>query len=715
MGESVFSTYWYRVANLKPALRESTVISRHVYRGQTWYVLGNRLNGRNHRFNAAAYTLIGQMDGERTVQQIWDSVSKLLPDAVPTQDELIRLLERLHDADLIQSDILPSTVELIRKAEGRPVSRGKRRISNPFSLRFPLWDPDRFLERWRYVMAPLFTPAALLLWLLIVVAAMVAAAIHLAELSSTLADRLWSPTDLLLLWLIYPFVKAFHELGHAFAVKKWGGEVHEMGIMLLALTPVPYMDATASASFPEKRRRMAVAATGMMVEMLLSSLALFVWLNVEKGLVSTLAFNVLLIGGVSTLLFNGNPLLRYDGYYLLSDLIEVPNLAQRSVRYLGYLAQRHLLGIESAESPVTAPGERGWFLFYGPVSGCYRIAVVVALVWLVSQHFFFLGVLIALWGVVSLLILPAGRSLSRFLGNPAVRGRRLRLVAVAGGTALGVILLFFVLPMPLWTTTQGVVWLPEQSVIRAGTNCEVLEVLAPLDQWVPKDAPLIQGADPFLEAEIAVHRAHLAELYASYNAEPLDERVKRKMLLEDIERAKGDLQQAEEKLEKLLVRSPAEGKFVLIDPSNLPGRFVHQGEVLGYMVTEHRPTIRAVVRQADIGLIRGRVTGAEVRLAELPAKCLKAGIERIVPAADLNLPSAALGTAGGGPIPVDPSDPQRLRAVEGLFHLDLTLPEEVKDPHIGGRAYVRFDHGRMSLAMQCYRSLRQLFLRDFYV
>ena len=715
MSEPLFSTYWYRVAKLKPALRDSTVISRHVYRGKNWYVLCNRLNGHSHRFNAAAYTLIAQMDGQWTVQQIWDNPGKLPADEVPTQDEVIHLLGQLHDADLIQSDILPSTVELFRQAQGESGNYWKQRISNPFSLRFPLFDPDRFLGKWLFLASPLFTRGALLVWLLIVLTALAAAVMHASELSGSLADRLFSPSNLLLLWLVYPFVKILHELGHAFAVKKWGGEVHELGVMLLALTPIPFVDASASAAFPEKRHRIAVAAMGMMIELLLASLALFVWLNVETGLISAIAYNVMLIGGVSTVLFNGNPLLRYDGYYILADLIEIPNLGQRATRYLGYLLQRYLLGIQTAESPVIAPGEKGWFLVYGPVSFCYRIAVLIGLVWLVSSRFFAIGVLIALWGAVSLLIVPAVRSLSRFLDSPAARNRRSRVIAVVGAAAMGLVVLLFVFPMPLWSTTQGVIWLPEQSVIRAGADCEVVGVLAPIEQAVAKDEPLLTGVDPFLEVEIEVVQAQLAELYARYNAQPLHERVKRKMLTEEIDRVKGDLQQAEEKLEKLLVRSPAQGKFVLIDARNLPGHYVKQGELLGYIVSDHRPTIRAVISQADIGLVRERVTGVEVRLAEQSGRCLNAVIQRIVPAADLNLPSAALGTAGGGVIPIDPTDPDGLRALESLFQIDLSLPEAVKDPHIGGRVYVRFEHGSMPLAMQWYRSLRQLFLRNFYV
>ena len=106
-------------------------------------------------------------------------------------------------------------------------------------------------------------------------------------------------------------MKALHELGHSYAVKRWGGEVHEIGIMFLVFMPVPYVDASESAGFQSKWQRAFVGAAGILVEIFLASLALFIWLNAEEGLVRAFAFNVMLIGGVSTLFFNGNPLLRF--------------------------------------------------------------------------------------------------------------------------------------------------------------------------------------------------------------------------------------------------------------------------------------------------------------------------------------------------------------------------------------------------------------------
>ncbi|NNF46941.1 MAG: PqqD family peptide modification chaperone, partial [Desulfofustis sp.] len=361
---SLYSTYWYRVADIKPQLRNHTRLYRHIYRGQTWYVLQDPSSNRQHRFNKTAYFIIGLMDGKRTVAEIWTAATEALEDEAPTQDEIIQLLAQLHSADVMQSDIPPDTDELFQRQE-KHRGKWKQRLTNPFALRFPLVDPDRFLVRWMHLVKPFIGRIGFLIWLLIVGCALILAARNWPELTHNMADRILKPENLLILWLVYPVVKLLHELAHAFATRIWGGEVHEMGIMLLALTPIPYVEASASATFPDKRRRMAVAAAGMAIELLVASLALFLWLSIESGRVSTIAYNVMLIGGVSTLLFNGNPLLRFDGYYILADWIEIPNLAQRSTRYLGYLLQRYPFGIEEASSPVTVDGERPWFIIYG--------------------------------------------------------------------------------------------------------------------------------------------------------------------------------------------------------------------------------------------------------------------------------------------------------------------------------------------------------------
>ena len=273
------------------------------------------------------------MNGERSLQEIWDTVCDQLGDDAPTQDETIQLLARLHASDLLQADVPPDSLELFRRFERDERSRRWRRFANPLSVRFPLLDPERFLTWALPAVQPLFGRLGFAVWLAVVFAASLLAGAHWHDLTHELADRALAPENLLILALVYPLVKALHECGHGFATKVWGGEVHEAGIVLLVLMPIPYVDASASTAFRSRRRRIVVSAAGMMVELFLAALALFVWLLVEPGTVRDAAWNVMLIGSLSTLLFNGNPLLRFDGYYVLADAVEIPNLKARSTQY----------------------------------------------------------------------------------------------------------------------------------------------------------------------------------------------------------------------------------------------------------------------------------------------------------------------------------------------------------------------------------------------
>jgi putative peptide zinc metalloprotease protein len=199
------------------------------------------------------------------------------------------------------------------------------------------------------------------------------------ELSNSFSDRVLAVDNLFVLYLVFPLIKALHELGHASATKAGGGEVHDLGIVLLVLLPVPYVEASAATVFKSKYRRALVGAAGMGVELFVAAIAFYIWLLVEPGLVRAILFNVMLIASVSTLLFNGNPLLRYDAYYILADLIEIPNLAVRSTRYWGYLIERYILGVHDAEAPDASWAEKVWFLFYGFASTLYRIFVTIVI------------------------------------------------------------------------------------------------------------------------------------------------------------------------------------------------------------------------------------------------------------------------------------------------------------------------------------------------
>src|SRR5262245_33095308 len=335
MASSLYSPSWYRVENLKPRLRSHAKIHRQVYRGQTWYVLQDLASERFHRFSPSAYEVIGLMDGNRTVQQIWDLASSRLGDDAPTQDQMIRLLTQLHLADALQMDVLPDTSQFLKRSGRETRPRWLAVLLNPLSWKIPLFDPERMLEALFPVVKPLFGRLGAILWLSVVGTASVQAVLHWNDLTTDVVDRVLEPSNLLFLWVVIPLLKIFHEFGHAFAVKALGGEVHEIGIILLVLTPLPYVDASSSLAVRDKWKRMFVGAAGVMVELLFASFAMFFWLNAEPGALRSIAFDIVFVAGTSTVLFNANPLLRYDGYYILSDFLEIANLRMRANQYCG--------------------------------------------------------------------------------------------------------------------------------------------------------------------------------------------------------------------------------------------------------------------------------------------------------------------------------------------------------------------------------------------
>jgi len=714
-GAAFLSPLWYRLAPLRPRLKAQARVRRQRFRGEVWYVVQDPASGRFNRFSPQTWQLLGLMDGRRSMDEVWQAALEQLGDDTPGQEEVIRLLSQLHAADLLHCEANPDSAELFERFARHERQRRSSKWKSPFAIRIPLWDPDRFLGRTLHVARPLFGWFGALVYCAAMGFGIAAAALHWPELTENLADRVLATHNLLLLWLCFPVIKLAHELGHGYATKLGGGEVHEMGLMLLVFTPVPYVEASAANGFRSKWRRALVGAAGMLVETFIAAAAMLVWVAAEPGLVRALAFNIMLIAGVSTVVFNANPLLRFDGYYILSDLIEIPNLAQRANRYWRYLAERYLFRFHDAEKPQLAPGELGWLAFYAPAALVYRTMVLVAIVFFIAAEWFFIGVALAIWGVVSMFVLPAGKFLA-YLGSLPRRGRaRKRAFIACGAVAAALVLIAAAVPVPSRVVTEGVVWLPEEAHVRAGADGFVRTVIASPGKEVRPGERLVESHDPLIVAQLAVAGARVDELEARLDQQRFAERVQAEITRQELASELAVRERLLERAARLTARSAVSGAFVLARADDLPGRFVRQGELLGYVTQEGRRIVRAVVSQDDIDLVRSRLVRADVRLAERIDQVYPAALVREVPAARDELPSSALSSQGGGALAADPRDPRGARSMASTFQFDLELPREARGAAYGGRAYVRFVLEPEPLAMQGYRRLRQAFLSRFNV
>jgi putative peptide zinc metalloprotease protein len=716
MSESLFSPQWYRVQALRPRLRAHVEVHRHDYQGQTWFIFEDKASGRHHRFNAAAFRMIGLLDGERTVNEAWQQLNDQLGDFAPAQDEVIQLLGQLHSADLLHANAAMDLEELLQRQGQYKQSKTRQRFSNPLSQKFPLWDPDDFLERHLPKVSWLFNPAAALAWLSVVLAASLMAAMHWHELTGNIVVNALSPYNLTLLFLLYPAIKILHELGHAFTAKLEGGEVHEMGIIFMMFIPVPYINVSTVTSFRSKYKRMLVGAAGIIVELLLASLALFIWLITEPGLIRDIAFNIMLIGGVSSLFFNGNPLLKYDGYYVLADAIDIPNLLQRSAKYWGYLCQRYLFSLKQITSPAYTSLESAWFIVYGILSTTYRMALLWFIIVYVTDKFFAIGVVLALWMVITQVLLPLFNMLRFIAASPSLQKKRYRVIGSCSVLLAILMMLIFIVPFPCYTLAEGIVWVPDNAQLKAESDGFSGPLLTENNNnRIESGTSILQLEDPFLQTQVEIQQAKLKELEANYRAEKFNDLVKAQIVKEQIPAAQAELAHAQKKVQSMQVKSGTQGQLLIPDAEDLPGQFLKQGDLIGYVLNDSLPIVRTVIAQGDMGKLQAGTERVQIRLANHIGRVIPAKIVRVTPEATNRLPSPALATSAGGRMVLDPEQAEDLIALENFFLVDVEFTPVDPNIFIGARTYVRFDHGGQPLAKQWYRSLRQLFLRQFNV
>lgn len=715
---ALHSEHWHAVRALCPRLREGVEVAHRQLRGQPWVLLIDPAAQRFHRIAPALWPVLMLMDGRHTLDQIWQQVLTRAGEQAAGghqplplgQPELVELLAQLHGLDLLQTQVTPDAWEVFERYRRQKRQRLRQALFNPLGLKLPLLYPDCWFTRQKSWADRLFSRWGLLLWLLVVVPTVPLAWQHWDALTRDLSSRVLSVHNLLLLWCVYPLVKAVHEAAHGWAVKRWGGTVREMGLMLVMFTPVPYVDATSSYAFRDKWQRAAVALAGMGAELLLGAIALHVWLASEAGLVSAIAYNVVLIAGFSTLVVNGNPLMRYDGYYALCDLIELPNLSQRSMQYWTWLIDRHLYGARDAEPPLGSEHERLWLLVYGAVAPVYRLGVTIGLIWFIAGEYFLIGVVMALLSCWSGLLRPLWQGWLHLCRSPALALRRAVALRRTALILLGLASVLVGVPLPFRSVHEAVVWLPDEAFVRAGESGQIESLGLHPGDLVERGQPLWRLQQPALETDLAVAEAVVQQLSARLRVAEVEDRAQAQALRRELAASRQRHDELARRVAALLPVAGVTGRWFAAEPVEPAGRFARRGQMLGYLVSAAPDRLRVAVTQADMMLVRNRLERVEVRLARRPDQVLPARVHRQVPGGANRLVSAALGTSGGGAISVDPADQQGLNSLDKVFDLEIVLDRPVEPAVFGDRAHVRFDLGTLPLAWQWALRLRQLFL-----
>jgi putative peptide zinc metalloprotease protein len=704
-----FSESWYRVVNLKPRLRATAQISRQFYRGDRWYVVRDPAGNQFHRLSDAAYKFVGLLDGRRTVGEAWELVGGQLEDDAPTQPEVIQILSQLFSANLVETDISPDATVLLRRHKKQMQRKMQGRLMNVLFPRIPVWDPNRFLTRWMPVVKPFISKAGAVLWLVMVLCAVGALASHWTELKDAASDSI-DPKNWLYLWATFVLIKFIHELGHAFTCRRFGGEVHEMGIMFLVMVPTPYVDASTAWAFPNKWARMLVGAGGMMVELFFASIMAFVWIATKDShtLVSQISYNAMLIASVTTVIFNANPLLRYDGYYMLSDFWEIPNLQQKAKDYSIGLIKRHIFRVKS-QQPLPPPYQRAQLFVYSIASGAYRIFVGLAIIIMVAFKVPVLGYLMAIGGVVTWLGVPIYK-ISKYLAiEPELHRKRAPAIAFTLGVVAALVVVVGLIKFPVNVDATGMVQPSEKFVLHALTPGFVQSIQAKDGEYLHKGDVILVSDDDQLDSQIQQQRARvLGAQYAEQEAAVSDE-TQRQIEAETIKALQGQLDDLLRHKEEQTIRAPIDGYLIAPKLSDNQGKWIARGEEVATVAQMQKLEVDALLDQREGELaINQPDARAEIRLTGDPGVTLYPVDHMVIPEATFKVSHPSLTQRGGSDLAPDPSDKSGLGLKESAFQVIATVSNPESKYYPGQRAYIRLKLEHKSLIWQWTRRFLQL-------
>jgi len=509
-----------RRKQVKLRTRMDLVISEQRYEGRLCHVVKDPVSLKYYRFNQQEYYVFEKLNGTNTLEEIRkDFERRFAPDRL-TLEDLEGFARQLVTAGLVQHESPNAARELFEKRRKQRRTKRIATISNILYIKIPVFDPDRLLSRMIRYTRWIFTHT--FLWLS--VALMLSAGLFVLFHYKTFYDKLpayqefFAFRTLLYMWIALGVVKVIHEFGHGLSCKAFGGESHEMGFLFMCFSPALYCNVTDSWTVADKWKRIIISFAGIWVELIIASIATFVWwYSPHWPFVNNVAMCLMVLCSVSTFVFNANPLMRFDGYYIMADWLEVPNLRERSNRFLSHLVQDKCLGIEVHPEAYMAPSRKWLFVGYAITSFLYRWFVTISILfflanWLKPYKLESLSMMLALGALGSMTFWP----LYKLVKGVRQRGRlpdmKRKRVIVSGVILASILGAFFFLPLPVSRVREiGLVQVTEghrESVFVHETGI-LKEVLVHDGQLVSRNADLGRFDNPQFQFDLQKYQAEI--------------------------------------------------------------------------------------------------------------------------------------------------------------------------------------------------------------
>ena len=629
---------------------EELIFSPQRYGDESYVHIEVPSKSKFYRVRFAEYAFMSMLDGNTSLAHALSVVSQNLGTCSLSESEAEQLVDWLLENELAHICDQPGTHNGSTNQKSAQAPSVLQRL-NPFWLKLPLGCPEAALKRISPFLKWCFHPACLWLTSLFILATL---GLLMTEYQAVLnsASNLLSPQNMLAALVAWVGLKLVHEFAHAMTCHYFGGKVKETGVIFILFAPMAYVDATSSLRFKSREKRMAVAGAGMFVELLIASLCVWAWFLVSSELMKQQLTNIIFAAGFSTILFNANPLMRFDGYFLLSDVLNIPNLYTSGSAAIKRQARWLFLGQMNESSILEIRTREGIVAMYGYLALIWRLLVCVGLFMAASVLFHGLGVFLALLGIAIWFAKPVCDGIQILNQTRKTRPHGFFRAVTVGLILLTVGLGCCLMPNPFATRAACLVDFEDGAKIRVACEGTVEEVFVAEGEWVEKGQPILRmenreliAAKNSLQSEAEAYLTQ--ESIALDAADPGSAHDAKRNYQATLE----SLQEKTRECQQLMVRAPKSGYVIAPCIEQFVGKFVEKGEHLLSVSNLDTKQIVVAVSPSDVDA-KGLRIGEELEIEIGIRRRFKANIRKITPRAKKEVTQPKLIATNGGELVV---------------------------------------------------------------
>jgi putative peptide zinc metalloprotease protein len=698
-------------------VRPDLQIYEQKYEGKTYHVVKDPVCLRYYRFNQQEYFVFRLFDGEHTLEQVRDRFEdEFKPHRLEYYD-LEAFARQLVTAGLVQHEQQGAGRHLFDRRRKQRRLKRLTTLTNILYIKIPVFDPDRILD-WLYkYLWWIFTWWFFTLSIGLMLAAIIHVTLHFDTFYAKLPayQEFFTWNSVLYMWISLGVVKIIHEFGHGLSCKAFGGESHEMGILLMCLSPCMYCNVTDAWTLADKWKRIIISFAGIYVELVIAAIATFVWwYTPQYPVVNNIALCIMVLCSVSTVLFNANPLMRFDGYYILADWLEIPNLREKANRFLNNLFLSKCLGIEVPPEPYMTPWRKWLFVIYAIASWVYRWVILFSILWFLSD---FLGPklkilsqMLALISLASIFIWPTYKVIKNIHQRGRLPDMKAARVYITLGTLVALLAAFFFLPLPVSRVKETGLVVVAPAALEAVLLPEPARLVAievRPGQAVRKGQVLGRFTSEQMEVDLEKARAYREEqrlvadrlVQAEREAHGVGDDAQARRYASEAAVARTRVEEADSQLALLRdrlatireLRAPRDG-IVLVAPAptdvwKLFDRGYTETTPVFAIGDPSRLVIRVPVTPPDYRLLKDDLAERGELSATIHVKGRSdrdfTGVLRVLPSQNAATVPIQLTQRGGGPLAIKPSsDPNLLVPLAQVYLVEVELldPDAAVDP-----------------------------------